>query len=892
MPDSIQATIVEFAHHRPAWQQDLFRRVFTQTTITSEDLKDVLNLLKEVNGIQGDCSIACRPLSADDTPCREEAGYGAVLSAISDTQHVNRLMGGQELPFAASGITLIYGDNGSGKSGYFRILKQLCRVRRERPERVLGDVYGSAPPPPAQAKLLYSIGGEPQEHQWVDGTPAPKELSHISVFDAQAAPIYIDRQNQVEFLPAGLDVLPRVGAALQNIAELLDGEIAPLAAVVQQPIVQIKAGTAAAALVNRFSSAVPPSENEVKQAAVWGSQDDDALASIRARLIQLAEPAKAAGRCRRIKAALDRVRMGISRAGNGLTDTLFNEFERLRAQAVEAQHLAQTSASVEFKGDPFGTHVDSAAWRNLFRYAREFSETVYPKEAFPVIGEDKRCVLCQQVLSSEASGRLRRFHDFVERSASQNARKLEQEVGRRLSEMRAIQVPSAEAIKADLAEYSATGADAEALVQSTEEYAAALLARQQVFASGSAFDVRELVPSLPSFDVTRLLQVAEALEHEAAHYDKSSADTSVRAGLERERDEIEARRALNSELPRVLGRLSVIEHLAKLRKCKSACDTAAISRKASALREEHLTELFHARLTTELGRLGIDYLPLKIAGKTERGASFVGVVLDQTASARVASVLSEGEFRVLALACFLAEIQGIPGHDGIVIDDPVSSLDHLHIRQVARRLVAEARTRSQVVIFTHNLPFYYELLEAAGENEVPVEAHWLERTSTRDCGYVRKHDAPWQVKKVRERLANLEQILAGIPKPCDCSQQDYVNHVKSFYAPLRETWERLVEERLLNGVVGRFEPGVKTQSLKGVSVEDPDYQKVFVAMTKASRYSGHDGAVSFQTSLPNPVEMREDLAFIRKYESELKKRASQIGPRREALEEPIVTQSA
>ena len=35
--------------------------------------------------------------------------------------------------------------------------------------------------------------------------------------------------------------------------------------------------------------------------------------------------------------------------------------------------------------------------------------------------------------------------------------------------------------------------------------------------------------------------------------------------------------------------------------------------------------------------------------------------------------------------------------------------------------------------------------------------------------------------------------------------------VRDFYSDLRETWERLVEELLLNGAVTRFQLGVKTQ---------------------------------------------------------------------------------
>jgi uncharacterized protein YecE (DUF72 family) len=75
-------------------------------------------------------------------------------------------------------------------------------------------------------------------------------------------------------------------------------------------------------------------------------------------------------------------------------------------------------------------------------------------------------------------------------------------------------------------------------------------------------------------------------------------------------------------------------------------------------------------------------------------------------------------------------------------------------------------------------------------------------------------------------------------------------------------------------------------------VEDPDYQRVFAAMVKASRHSGHDGAVAFQTSPPSLSEMRQDLELLRSYEQELKKRSGQVEVRRKALEDPIKVKTA
>ncbi|TIU25219.1 MAG: hypothetical protein E5W34_05430, partial [Mesorhizobium sp.] len=88
---------------------------------------------------------------------------------------------------------------------------------------------------------------------------------------------------------------------------------------------------------------------------------------------------------------------------------------------------------------------------------------------------------------------------------------------------------------------------------------------------------------------------------------------------------------------------------------------------------------------------------------------------------------------------------------------------------------------------------------------------------------------------------------------------------KDFYSDLRETWERLVEEILLGKVVERFNSDVKTQSLKGVVVEDEDHKRIYWAMKRVSERSGHDMASAKAIPVPTPNDMKSDLDGIDQY---------------------------
>jgi hypothetical protein len=144
----------------------------------------------------------------------------------------------------------------------------------------------------------------------------------------------------------------------------------------------------------------------------------------------------------------------------------------------------------------------------------------------------------------------------------------------------------------------------------------------------------------------------------------------------------------------------------------------------------------------------------------------------------------------------------VPGTHGIIVDDPVSSLDHQRLRKVAQRLVLEAAAGRQVIVFTHHLVFYQEVIAAAAANapQVPVLVNLI---SKRDgsFGLISENDEPWIAKKVVKRIEALRARLNSIPANVDRTTDDYRRKAKDFYTDLRETWERLVEEVLLCSVV-------------------------------------------------------------------------------------------
>jgi energy-coupling factor transporter ATP-binding protein EcfA2 len=612
------------------------------------------------------------------------------------------------------------------------------------------------------------------------------------------------------------------------------------------------------------------------------------LAEVASQLQALAEPGKLAARYQRASKVLQGLKKQFDSAEGVLDSCSYDVLDRQLQSLAAARAAAAIAATEQFASDPLGAHVGSNPWRNLYEYAKQFSFLVYPTEEYPVTGPGRYCLLCQQPLPPEAADRFRRFKAFVENVAERDRKLIEQELKRLDEALGQVAFRPRQELETELGEFAELRPEhaplRDEIVGYTEAAAAHVLALRKYLAAKTDAGATRARPSSILASVAACIA---GLDVRASQLQSIQEDRSQLQSLQKEHDELAGKKVLHDNLVSLHKRRQCIERYRLLLGCKKACDTTALSVKGNALKNKYITEDFKKRMTDEAKGLGLDYLPLKVESRTEKGASLIGVALNKAGSDRASSILSEGEFRCLALGCFLAEISSIPGTDGVILDDPVSSLDHRHSRQLAHRLVKEAKLR-QVIVFTHDLSFYYELWHSAMEQNVGVARHWVSISPKDGCGTVLVDAAPWQAKKVKERILELEEALNCLPDQQATDTQAYQKAVEGFYSDVRETWERLVEERLFNGAVGRFQPGVKTQSLSGVAVEDGDFTRIYRAMTKASNYSGHDQATAKQSSPPNEEEMKADIAELRDYDKALGKRADELRKKRTAaVESPV-----
>jgi hypothetical protein len=272
--------ILEWSQDRPAWQRDALRRLVLNGELSDEDIRDLSAICKSAHGLAEPQEVV--PLTKNHVPDKAAGSAPVALVSIFHHRGVNALAEGQTLKFAPT-LTVVYGDNAAGKTGYIRILKSACRARGQ--ERILGNVTsGAAPPTPAVA-IKYKVGTETVPREWA-GNGEDAFVSRVSVFDTQCAAVYLTEKTDVAFRPFGLDLFDKLVKACKAVRAILEGEqralVSNALATVQA---QIPEGTAAAKLLANISSLTKP--EAVQILARLSAEDEARLALLEKSLLDL-----------------------------------------------------------------------------------------------------------------------------------------------------------------------------------------------------------------------------------------------------------------------------------------------------------------------------------------------------------------------------------------------------------------------------------------------------------------------------------------------------------------------------------------------------------------------------------------------------------------------------
>ncbi len=839
------------------WQRDALRRLFIKQELAQQDMEDLYAMLKTAQGLSDPQNRQPIPLAKEHFPTQMGSTSPVILIAVRDLKFVNRIASGQKLKFAPNGITVIYGDNASGKSGYSRVLKHACRAR-DLSETIHTDAYDTnAAAKVPEATFDIEVGGNAIALTWKRGETPPDELATTSVFDSRCARAYLDTEQDVAYLPYGLDIVESLGQrVLPALAKSLTAEIEAINTDVT-PFADLLGETNVGKIIASLSAISDP--QTIIDLATLTNHETTRLRELDNTLAESDPGAKS----KALRLSAQRIDGLISRIDTAITWVNDAALGKLKACDIEAEiaSRAEAVAAVGFRaGESLLPGTGEQAWKNLFMAARRFStEIAYSGKPFPNIDADARCLLCQQPFETpEAADRMRRFENFIKQDTAKLATEKNRQREEEMQKLKAISLTFGldAAITEEIKQLDPV------LLQAAKDFEKWIEARRAWMLGAMQTHVWDSPPSLvgdprPSMKTLSTNEVAQA-----ADFDKST-DEKQRKILEGERIGLRTRAKLSTRLQAVLDLIGRMQIKAKLTKCKDDLKTKVISDKAREFASQAVTTTLKIALNTEFQALGVGHIKIKINERVEQGRMKHKLVLDLPITRKLDEILSEGELRAISIGSFLAELH-LAGHKGgIVFDDPVSSLDHHWRKNVARRLVEEASKR-QVIVFTHDTAFLGDLSDAIEQQAVGYIMHHMEWVNGHP-GNV-SDGLPWEHQTYAERIDKHEKFQRALAK----NWPTYPNEVergriRHEYSLLRATIERAVQDVIFCGVIRRYQNYIRVANLKDVEGLTKTECMEIVRIDKACSdvVDAHDPSSAKNATVPDAQQLGKDIGDLK-----------------------------
>jgi energy-coupling factor transporter ATP-binding protein EcfA2 len=841
---SIQEEIIQWSQGQPIWRQNVIAKLVRGESIDDDEIEAIAEGL-----VDGSLELTGQPVQVHDFSTGQEDWKRVSLTAVGNLQNVNALRPGQTLTLSEKGLTVIYGDNGSGKSGYARLIKSAVRARHTEP--VLPHAFDPTAGSEQEATIGYKVDDQQYEEKWpVSDTSI---LRQVHFYDEHCGDVYVDSDSEVTYRPSILKLFDDLVVVSDRVARQIDQLLADNQGKATA-VPRLDGNTTSAVFISKFSSRTTVAETESICTLPAGAEERLAELIAEGNRLRATNPEQERGRLRVASSSIEGLLAGLEEIGRLLGPDAQTAAVRTAEDAVNLRHAATVTSSQDFSAEPL-VGVGSATWRALWAAAEAYVQTEVPSVEFPATDEGDRCPLCQQELDGDAGNRMRRFHHFVHNETEKNAAAAETKLQADRRELASLVTSSSD--------WAAATTYLEAKHAKTADEVTRTLTAAQLAKTGlgqrlnGTTDAELTAVSLP--DLAPLRTLVHSLRDQADGIDGTVFQQKLRE-VDTEKIELEHKSVLSKIKSDLLKERERLVERKKIQGAQPTVNTRGITTKSTELTRQYVTTAMADRFTRESQSLKLERLVLGDRGASKAKQRQRPELIGTSGGHRPREVLSEGEQTALGLAGLFTEVYFDDSKSTLVLDDPVSSLDHERRSQVAERLVELAKER-QVIVFTHDLSFAGYLARSAKNKKVHLEERVVERSGSRVPGSVGTGH-PWKAKDARRRLGDLEAELARIKRDCSSwNEETYSEKVSAWAGRLSQTWERILRTEVINPVVDRATEDVQPSMLKVLvritEQDNSDFQEGYSKVTEwAPR---HDQSEDKSTVPPTTDELDAEL---------------------------------
>ncbi len=839
---TLETEVNEFVTGLPYWAKYLCAEILSGKEITEGIIDTSYSYLLQ------DLKLAETTKNPQISITFNPSAYGdykekIVFESLKNVQGVNALVENQTIEFSTN-LTIIFGANGSGKSGYARLLKNSFYSKDK--ETILENVNLESGHKPVYAEFNFSSEGIPISLKY----PEDSEngiFNQFAVFDGEVGKKHLTNRNDFSFRPAGLNLFSEFNAALEKLQAKLISDIQlrpihnPFAA---DDIFQGESE------IKTFLTKLSHSSNleELKKHLPFTDDDKTKKAEKEKAYddlkIDLSQKDKSLKALRNIKLQLADRKKNLETINQYFNQKYLNIVRASITDCNTKQETAKKEGVTKFQTDKI-KNVGTLEWKQFIEAAEKFA--LIQKEegkVYPEIGDN--CLLCQQPINDETSSNLiKSYWEYIKSVAEQEAKTALEGLGKikiGFEELNLNQFPETDTLTVWLQDNH----------RETLETIKQTLSNQVTLRTNIVNDLTEKTTSertAVQIDLTLIDSIDADIDTKIKAFEEDEQNkTLVKLLTEKtylaHKEKLSQRISDIEKLHQNMVWVNKANQLNKQRWKKHSTDTE--KRLSGKYFNDEYLRTFNDECIALNGNFGIEIDAKSSEGQSNRQLFLKG----RTPSA----ILSEGEQKVIALADFIAETNLSTINKGVIFDDPVNSLDEERKSNIAERLVALSKVK-QVVIFTHDLVFLNALINYCQDYSQEALCHWVEKMDNVP-GYVALKNSPSLESDYKK--SGEAQRWRDDAKSQQGSERE--RSVKYGFTALRTNYEALVMFKIFNGAVERFNERISIDRLKEMVIDKAVIDEVIDSYSLCCRYmEGHLHSNRYAAKKPTLEALIEEI---------------------------------
>lgn len=822
----------EFSNDKPDWFKTLIKdAIETNGSIEELRINEIFDNLLNGTPLQ---------VQTYNLSSAQQSTQKLLFESLTHVSGVNALCENQTIKFSPD-VTVLYGLNGSGKSGYFRILNEVCGGNQKK--EILLNIYAlEADRKAISVEIKYLQGANHKTLNWNNSNRAFPDFNGVKVFDSSYLNgLLVSRTpDEAVVYPLGLHLFSYIAQIMDSFSKRLD----LLATTERGNLPIINTENLSNDLKNAFNQKKDidiAKRNEIKGKYSFSEADNESLLIKQSTLTKLQQTNYE-----------DKISLLTqnNKIYSEFTEKISNTVKNFRDYSQNLKSAFNAYKTAKEKNDKalLQSQIlkslpqsNTEEWKNFIKAGKEYSSRLKDEES-------KKCPYCHQdIVSEDAVKIIQAYATFLNDTSASELDEAIEKLKKVKNTINGydVSIQINDNIKSIISDFKAF----ETKLTALNDYKQSLL---------NAKSADDIITFNTDFGAeTKAIQDAIGKNSEdlkTLNASKKEKEETI-ATLQKEIVVLKEKESISKQKVAIDNYFNIQDKIKTIENKRTSLSTKGLTIKSNQAQNELLTSALERRLKEELDKLGRKDLNVQLkVSNGSKGKCSTELVL--TGNNSIKNVLSEGEQKAVGLAVFFAEMQN--ENFPIILDDPTTSLDHRIAAKLANRLLS---FNNQIVVFTH-YQLFMNSLSSTGKG------HFCDKYGESTCGKKNKHIFAYEIdenlskKGIVNRYSQRDSITI-ITKIENEMSTINTSDLKDVPKNMRKCVEYLIDEVLLKGQLLRKYCGTENVNWDKLKELNPTSSNIVDKLHEIhGRVSGGEIHVDMESE-ENPPTIQELQGFLK-----------------------------